>query len=149
MTHVTCRLATKNRDQLRNPTLGNRVRAIFTFSKCTLCCDAEPIVQLAPPTNAVIGPSPAQRRAAATSKNPTTCTLPSDAISHNLIHNHATQSQNRPTAVGVGWRVSSTASFMVRCAWSQAACNRPSAQQCCTSLTAGLVECNGSLPPCL
>ena len=31
MTHVTCRLTTKNRDQLRNPTLGNRVLAIFTF----------------------------------------------------------------------------------------------------------------------
>ena len=28
MTHVTCRLTVKNRDQLRNPTLGNRVRAI-------------------------------------------------------------------------------------------------------------------------
>ena len=33
MTHVTCRLTAKNRDQLRNPTLGNRVRAAFTF--CT------------------------------------------------------------------------------------------------------------------
>ena len=29
MTHVTCRLTAKNRDQLRNPTLGNRVRATF------------------------------------------------------------------------------------------------------------------------
>jgi len=28
MTHVTCRLTAKNRDQLRNPTLGNRVRAM-------------------------------------------------------------------------------------------------------------------------
>jgi len=28
----------KNRDQLRNPTLGNRVWAIFTF--CTICCNA-------------------------------------------------------------------------------------------------------------
>ena len=27
MTHVTCRLTDKNRDQLRNPTLGNRVSA--------------------------------------------------------------------------------------------------------------------------
>ena len=25
MTHVTCKLAAKNRDQLRNPMLGNRV----------------------------------------------------------------------------------------------------------------------------
>ena len=29
MTHVTCRLTAKNRDQLRNPTLGNRVLATF------------------------------------------------------------------------------------------------------------------------
>jgi len=40
-------------------------------------CNAKPILQLATPTNAVIGPSPAQRRAA-TSKNPTHCTLPGD-----------------------------------------------------------------------
>ena len=31
MTHVTCRLTAKNQDQLRNPTLGNRVWATFTF----------------------------------------------------------------------------------------------------------------------
>jgi len=31
MTHLTCRLIAKNRDQLRNPTLGNRVQASFTF----------------------------------------------------------------------------------------------------------------------
>ena len=31
MTHVTCRLTAKNRDQLRNPTLGNRVWATFTL----------------------------------------------------------------------------------------------------------------------
>jgi len=35
MTHVTCRLTAKNRDQLRNSTLGNRVWATFTFF--TLC----------------------------------------------------------------------------------------------------------------
>jgi len=29
MTHVTCMLTAKNRDQLRNPTLGNRVWATF------------------------------------------------------------------------------------------------------------------------
>jgi len=29
MTHVTCRLTAKNRDQLRNPTLGNQVWATF------------------------------------------------------------------------------------------------------------------------
>ena len=31
MTHATCRLTAKNLDQLRNPTLGNRVWATFTF----------------------------------------------------------------------------------------------------------------------
>ena len=31
MTYITCRLTAKNRDQLRNPTLGNRVWATFTF----------------------------------------------------------------------------------------------------------------------
>jgi len=31
MIHVTSRLTAKNRDQLRNPTLGNRVWATFTF----------------------------------------------------------------------------------------------------------------------
>jgi len=31
MTHVTCRLTAKNRDQLRNSTLGSRVWATFTF----------------------------------------------------------------------------------------------------------------------
>jgi len=34
MTHVACRLTAKNRDQLRNPTLGNRVSATFTLSTC-------------------------------------------------------------------------------------------------------------------
>ena len=32
MTHVTCTLTAKNRDQLRNPTVGNRVWASFTFT---------------------------------------------------------------------------------------------------------------------
>jgi len=31
MAHVTCRLTANNRDKLRNPTLGNRVWATFTF----------------------------------------------------------------------------------------------------------------------
>jgi len=31
MTHITCRLTAKNWDQLRNPTLGNRVWATFIF----------------------------------------------------------------------------------------------------------------------
>jgi len=31
MTYVTCRLTAKNQDQLRNPTLGNRVWATFLF----------------------------------------------------------------------------------------------------------------------
>ena len=32
MTRVTCRLTAKNRDQLRNPALGNQVWAIFLRS---------------------------------------------------------------------------------------------------------------------
>ena len=36
MTHVTCRLTAKNRDQLRNPTLSNRVWATFTFFRQSL-----------------------------------------------------------------------------------------------------------------
>ena len=35
MTHVTCRPTAKNRDQLRNPTLGTRVWATFTFFTVT------------------------------------------------------------------------------------------------------------------
>jgi len=31
MTHITCRLTAENRDQLRNPTLGNRVWDTFAF----------------------------------------------------------------------------------------------------------------------
>ena len=31
MTHVTCRLTAKNREELQNRTLGNRVYATFTF----------------------------------------------------------------------------------------------------------------------
>jgi len=33
MSHVTSRLTAKNRDQLRNPTLGNRVCATFYYFK--------------------------------------------------------------------------------------------------------------------
>jgi len=42
MTLVTCRLAAKNRDQLRNPTLSNRVWATFTYTftlpRLNCCC---------------------------------------------------------------------------------------------------------------
>jgi len=38
MTHVTYMLAANNRDQLRNPTLGNRVRATFTFYCHVIVC---------------------------------------------------------------------------------------------------------------
>jgi len=37
MTHVTCRLTAKNRDQLWNPTLSDRVRATFTFTTDVWC----------------------------------------------------------------------------------------------------------------
>jgi len=36
MIHVTCRLTAKNRDQLRNPTLGNRVWATVLGSDGTV-----------------------------------------------------------------------------------------------------------------
>jgi len=39
MTHVTCRLTAKNRDQLRNPMLGNRVWVTFTFFSAFLSLD--------------------------------------------------------------------------------------------------------------
>jgi len=38
MTHVTCRLTAKNPDQLRNPTLSNRVWATFTFFYISFEC---------------------------------------------------------------------------------------------------------------
>ena len=42
MTHVTCRLTAKNRDQLQNPTLGNRVWATFTFlTSFYNCCSTQ------------------------------------------------------------------------------------------------------------
>ena len=42
MTHVNCRLTAKNRDQLRNPTLGNRAWVTFTFYllPCRCCAIA-------------------------------------------------------------------------------------------------------------
>ena len=39
MTHVTCRLTAKYRDQLRNPTLGNRVWATVFYKLCWLFDD--------------------------------------------------------------------------------------------------------------
>ena len=39
MTHVTCRLTAKNREQLRNHMLGNRVWATFTFCGVYLSVD--------------------------------------------------------------------------------------------------------------
>jgi len=33
VTHITCRLTAKNQDQLRNLTLGNRIRATVTMRK--------------------------------------------------------------------------------------------------------------------
>ena len=37
MTHSTCKLTAKNRDQLQNPTLGNRVRATFMALVIYIC----------------------------------------------------------------------------------------------------------------
>ena len=39
MTHVTCRLTVKNRDQLRNLTLSDRVQATFTVSVAAVLID--------------------------------------------------------------------------------------------------------------
>ena len=41
MTHITCKLTAKNRDQLRNPTLGNRVRATFTVLALSIQCNVD------------------------------------------------------------------------------------------------------------
>ena len=41
MTHDTCRLTAKNRDQLRNPMLGNRVWATFTFLDPSQASDSD------------------------------------------------------------------------------------------------------------
>jgi len=46
MTHVTCRLTAKNRDQLRNRTLGNRVWATFTFYLCRRAVERDGFRQL-------------------------------------------------------------------------------------------------------
>jgi len=49
MTHITCRLTAKNRDQLRNPMLGNRVWAIFTFfmlNTSIACCPLANMVEV-------------------------------------------------------------------------------------------------------
>ena len=42
MTHVTCGLTVKNRDQLRNPTLGNRLWATFAFFRVEAIMCAPP-----------------------------------------------------------------------------------------------------------
>ena len=57
MTHVTCRLTAKNRDQLRNPRLGNRVCATFTYLLvikyifAKLFCALSVVAPLAPPSS--------------------------------------------------------------------------------------------------
>ena len=50
MTHVTSRLTAKNRDRLRNPTLGNRVWATFTFLPSTDACVQYPSGGILRPT---------------------------------------------------------------------------------------------------
>ena len=67
MTHVTCRLTAKYRDQLRNSTLGNRVRATFTF-----LCLLSPTLR-----RCLFAPAPPQPRDRATP--PCTCAQTSDA----------------------------------------------------------------------
>jgi len=53
----------------------------FLVIKCTRCCNAEPIQQLDPPTNVAIGRSPARQRIPQLAHS-----LPSDVISHHLMH---------------------------------------------------------------
>ena len=45
MTHVACRLTAKNRDPLRNPTLGSQVWAMFTFQCRCVCRRLSGVVQ--------------------------------------------------------------------------------------------------------
>ena len=51
VTYVTCRLTARNRDQLRNPTLGNRVWATGCCMNST--CFIQPVVLLAAKCNHV------------------------------------------------------------------------------------------------
>jgi len=46
LTYVTCRLTAKNRDQLRNPTLSNRVWATFTFLTALMGKVMRPVVSV-------------------------------------------------------------------------------------------------------
>jgi len=65
MTHVTCRLTAKNRDQLRNPALGNRVWATFTFLPlCAVLVVAWRVQlrDLVAAVGGVAGPSPLRAR---------------------------------------------------------------------------------------
>jgi len=56
MNHVTCRLTAKNRDQLRNPTLGNRVWATSTFLRgCDQQTDRQTDRQTKRTTSVAIG----------------------------------------------------------------------------------------------
>ena len=43
MAHVTCRMTAKNRDQLRNPTLGNRGWTTFTFFRLFILANCSSI----------------------------------------------------------------------------------------------------------
>ena len=49
MTHITCRLTAKNRDQLWNPMLGNRVWATFTFLINLQFCNSQLYFRTRPP----------------------------------------------------------------------------------------------------
>jgi len=55
MTHVTCRLTTKNRDQLRNSTLGNRAWVTFylyNIGLLSLIQSVEPVAVM--PRNVIL-----------------------------------------------------------------------------------------------
>jgi len=60
MTHVTCQLTAKNRDQLRNPTLGNRVWVSFTTLVIIILFSANPCHRRLPPSSSFsLGLTPA------------------------------------------------------------------------------------------
>ena len=65
MTHVTRRLTAKNRDQLRNPTLGNRVWATFTFFTRTRDVPVFPVLRFPFPRYQSARPSLAHAAAVA------------------------------------------------------------------------------------
>ena len=91
---VTCRLTAKNRDQLRNPTLGSRLWATFTVDGRVVYCDvnAGPLLggRLPGVPGGIVGralstrPRPAARRPARRHR-PRYCTIRYDRIRDAIL----------------------------------------------------------------